>query len=201
MVKRTLVEGLVQDGAKLLVALDARGFAVKAMFWVDLPEQDYWRLVVGSPIVATKGAAAGYRSLQEILGAMDAAGLRLEDISLLDPASSQFRTLLGVVQDSSRLANGPAWVVFEEGIVYRWSGAALHGQLTCAVSAAELHRAWDAARRRTTDLPGLLISVADSHITLRFHPQHGMLAFGNMKQTFKIALHHAFPECDITWEQ
>jgi len=104
MVKRKLVEELISDGARLLSELDGNSFPVESMFWVHLPVEDYWRLVIGSTFVAQHGGAAGYRRLNELLDALKLAAITLEDISLLDPASSQFQSLYSLACGSTTRA-------------------------------------------------------------------------------------------------
>lgn len=201
MVKTILVEALIDDGAKLLAALDEREFPVETMFWIEIPDQDYWRLVIGTPGARYAPTTQYYRTLREILTTLDLAGLTLEDISVLDPVSQQFLSFVGVVRESHRLVSGPSWVVFDGAVVYRWTGAALRGELTCDLSAAQLMQAWEAERRATSG-NRLLISVADRRVTLRFHPEHGPKgSIEDIKRTFRIALHNpnAFPQCDVIW--
>jgi hypothetical protein len=49
MVKTRLVDGLLSDGAKLLHELDRQNFPVESIFWIHLPDLDYWRLLIASP--------------------------------------------------------------------------------------------------------------------------------------------------------
>ncbi len=203
MVKRKLVEELISDGARLLDELDRKRFPVESMFWVHLPVEDYWRLVIASSFVAQRGSAAGYRRLNEILGDLDLAGITLEDISLVDPASSQFQSLYSLACGSARLAPGPAWLEFEDAVVYRWTGASVSAELDCDVSAKELQEFWEAEREgMRLSHPALLISKDDGRVTLRFHPQHGpQQTVAGIKTAFVIALHRpdARPGCNVRW--
>lgn len=207
MVKTKLVEALIDDGAKLLSALDEAEFPVETMFWVEIPDQDYWRLVIGTPGARHAPARQYYGKLQEILEPLDLAGLTLEDISVLDPESQQYEALFAVVRKSHGLARGPSWMVFDTAVVYRWTSAAVHGNLTCDLSAAQLMQAWEAERKaKSLNRPKLLISVAGRRVTLRLHPQDGSqggLNLEEIKRAFQIALHNpkAFPQCDValTW--
>lgn len=203
MVKRKLVEELISDGARLLDELDRKHFPVQSMFWVHLPVEDYWRLVIASSFVAQHGSAAGYRLLNEILGALDLAGITLEDVSLVDPASSQFQSLYALANGSARLAPGPAWLEFEDAVVYRWTDASVTAELDCMASARELQQFWEAGREGMRHSHfALLISKDDGRVTLRFHPQHGpqQTAIG-IKDPFVIALHrpNARPGCNVRW--
>ena len=166
--------------------------------WVHLPDEDYWRLVIASPIVGQGGAAA-YRRLNELLREIELAGVTLEDISLLDPESPQFRSFRSIVSASSRLAAGPEWIELEDAIVYRSTGASVSADLSCEVSSAELNRYWE-AERKITALPVLLISSEQRRVTLRFHPQHGQpKEIEGVKTAFLIALHRARPGCKVSW--
>jgi hypothetical protein len=201
VVKKKLVEELIGDGTRLLRQLDGQNFPVESMFWVHLPDEDYWRLVIASPLVNQQGGAAGYRRLNELLRQIELAGITLEDISLLDPESSQFQSLRSLAGGSSRLAAGPEWLELEEAVVYRWTGASASAELTCDVSSIELNQLWD-AERKLSNLPALLITSNKRRVTLRFHPQHGSLqGIENVKRPFQIALHRpeARPDCQVRW--
>jgi hypothetical protein len=199
MVKKKLVEELITDGARLLCELDRRSFPVESMFWSHLPDQDYWRLVIGSRIVSEQGGTAAYRRLGELLQEIELAGIRLEDISLLDPESREFQSLFSLASASSRLAAGAAWLEFEEAVVYRWTGAAVNGELTCDVSLGELNQVWR-DERKIMNRPALLITLEQRRVTLRFHPQHGPRAeVENVRSWFASALCQTRSDCQISW--
>lgn len=198
MVKTKLVEELIKDGAKLLRELDQHNFPVEWMFWLHMPEEDYWRLVIGSPIVASRGGASAYRDLGALLRNIELSGVSLEDISLLNPESPQFRSFLSQVLSSNWIAAGEAWAESEDAVIYR---AFVIGELSCDLSSEQLHRLWE-AERKLSNQPTLLIDTNGRKIMLRFHPQHGTLVgIENVKQAFMIALHRpdAFPHCNVKW--
>ena len=201
MVKTKLVEGLINDGAVLLRELDRRNFPVEAMFWVHLPDQGYWRLIIASPVVAEQGGLAAYRRLGDLLQEIELAGTTLEDISLFAPDSQEFQSLFSLASASSRLAAGAAWLEFEDAVVYRWNGASVSGDLTCNLSLSELQKIWQDQRRiLSLSLPALLIALENRRITLRFHPQHGpRKEIENVKFNFAAGLRQALPDCQINW--
>jgi hypothetical protein len=203
MVKSKLVVELISDGARLLRELDRNSFPVESMFWIHLPDEDYWRLIIASLFVAQHGGAAGYRRLNELLRELELAGITLEDMSLLSPDSSRFQSLYSLASGSSRLAAGPAWLEFEDAIVYRWTGASVSAQLTCEVSADELQEFWEAERKGSPlSRPALLISKEGGRVTLRFHPQHGpQERIDGIKTAFVNVLHrpNARPGCQVNW--
>lgn len=203
MVKTKLVEELINDGADLLHELDRNNFPVESMFWVHLQDQDYWRLVIASPIVAEQDNVPPYQRLGEIMRGIEFAGISLEDTSLLDPKSQQFQSFLSVVTTSSRLAAGAEWLKFEDAVVYRWTNASVSGELTCGVSRDELKKCWEVERKiMSLKLPALLIDVDKRRVTLRFHPRQGPQGdIGSVKKPFEFALHqpNARPDCQINW--
>lgn len=171
------------------------------MFWVHMPEEDYWRLIIGSPMVADQGAAATYSTLDRVLKRLDLAGITLEDISLLDPSSRQFQSLRTLAGSSGRIAAGAEWEELEDAIFYRWSDAAVRGELSCAPVDGELNRYWEAERKKS-NLPALLITSEGHRVTLRFHPLHRTMGgIRDIKSAFSIALHRpeARPDCQIRW--
>ncbi|MGH9440080.1 MAG: hypothetical protein ACRD22_19950 [Terriglobia bacterium] len=202
MVKTKLVEALILDGEKLLTELGRRNFPVESMFWLELPEQGYWRLIIASEIVAGGDTAEGYRRLNTILRGLDLAGLALADISLFDPISPEFLSLRAVASSASRLAVDRSWVQFDEAVVYRWNDDSVKGVLKCSgVTEENLNRFWN-AERELANLPRLLISLDSRRLTLRFHPGHDTPKnIKGVRQAFLIALHrpNARPDCQIEW--
>lgn len=199
MVKKTLVSELIEDGARLLHELDKHNFPVEAMFWVELPDRDYWRLVIASPIVATQGPKAAYSKVAEVLRGIHAAGLDLAEISVFAPDSQQFRDLLAVAERSGGPVTGPDWVVLSEAVVYRWNGQSLTAELGCHLSEPQLAEIWE-AERESGNLPKLLFNVVGRRVTLRFHPEHAKLGgLAEGRRNFQIALHRHFPKCTVKW--
>jgi len=168
------------------------------MYFVD---QDYWRLIIASPSVSREGRASMYGRLGAILRTLPLSGLRLEDTSLFEPDSPQFRDLLSAAEGSRFLAAPSSWSRLEDAVIYRWTDAAVIGELKPEISAARLAQLWDAERERTNS-PQLLFTVEKGRVTIRFHPRHGTLVgIEKIKRPFALALHRpdAFPECKLTW--
>ena len=201
MVKTLLVSQIIEDGVKLLHELDRQKFAVETMFWIDVPDHHYWRLVIASRLVIEEGSGAIYRKLGEILRAIGVSGFKLGDVSVLEPESQQFRDYLAVMGASSRIEIGAEWVVFADGIVYRWTGASVEAELSCELGPEQLGQIWEAASKRSNQ-PRLLFNTEGRQVTIRFHPQHGpQRKIEGIKQAFSIALHNeqAFPDCKVKW--
>jgi hypothetical protein len=198
MVKEALVEAAIDEGAKLLTELDRTEFPVESMFWVKLPEIGHWRLVIGSALARDFGPRVAYERLGALLREID-AGLNLMTISVFDPSSAELLSLLSAVESSGLLVAGPLWLMFSEGVVYRWNADAIVGELSCELSADELEQAWK-DESRLTNQPKLLFSVHGHRITIRFHPQHGRLhGLAKVKQQIRIVLHRSHQDCKIEW--
>ncbi len=58
-----LVEQDIKDGETLVRRLDEDQFAVTAAFWYYRPEDENWKLIIGSQIVGTEGPREAYRRL------------------------------------------------------------------------------------------------------------------------------------------
>ncbi len=200
MAEAVLVGAAAEAGAKLMAELDRTQFPVECMFWVQLTDSSRWRLVIGSPRVREEGPRAVYERLESLLRGAD-IGLSLMNISVFDPESSELSSLLSVVETSGRLVAGPSWLTFGEGVVYRWTGDKITGELSRELTHDDLVEAWE-VERRLTNQPKLLFTQLGKRVTIRFHPQHGRLAgLANVRQAYRIALDRRYPNCEIeiTW--
>lgn len=129
MLKKVLVGELIDDGKALLAELDRTGFPVSAAFWVDLPDSEYWRLVLASHLVDIYGPMDAYKKVQRALvsmklGATRPSGLSLDDISVFSPNDQDYLALRQVAAGPGRLGMGPAHgraprKVFEDAHIYR----------------------------------------------------------------------------------
>jgi hypothetical protein len=80
MLTKVLVKELIEDGRNLLSALQRNGFPVSAAFWVKLPDSDWHRLVIASPLAERLGQIAAYKQLQSILRNLPVLQLDFTDI-------------------------------------------------------------------------------------------------------------------------
>lgn len=103
VVKESLSDPMVRDGAALVEALDAVGWRPTAAFWFYVPEANAWRLLLASPDVSTKGPREAYTTIQSALGELDLSTreLALEDIGVM-PAD---HPLVGLLR--SFITTGP----------------------------------------------------------------------------------------------
>ncbi len=124
MLKKVLVRELIEDGERLLLELKQRDFPVTAAFWVDMPELDYWRLVVATSIVNERGPDVAYRVLRDALNLIQPQELALDDIFVVSSDGDDYHAYLSVLRGGypagTRSASGKVpRVVFEDSYVYQ----------------------------------------------------------------------------------
>ena len=86
MAKTILVMFPLEEGKRLIDALEQEGIPLKAALWLYFDEADEWRLVLASPLIDTKGPRHVYERIQAVLDAnKENMSISLSDISLLSP--------------------------------------------------------------------------------------------------------------------
>lgn len=97
MVKEILVSEYVENGRRLIEALDQADFPVIAAFWRFLPEEEEWRLFIASPRVTELGPLAAYATIQETLvkRQIDLPLHRISVISPEEPFAAELRIFSG----------------------------------------------------------------------------------------------------------
>jgi hypothetical protein len=104
MGKTVLVMFPVVAGNQLLDALDQDGFDVQAALWLYRSEEDFWRLMIASPLVQRIGQIEAYKriltQLQHIRPSLDPLinDIYMENITVVDPSDSLIRALKRVVR-------------------------------------------------------------------------------------------------------
>jgi len=99
MDKTALVEKDIEEGKRLIEALDNAGFQVRAVLWFYLAESDEWRFVVASPLVERKGPKEAYAFVQAVLAQLlPPSGISLEEISVVSPEYDLIRLLKVAIQ-------------------------------------------------------------------------------------------------------
>lgn len=95
LVTELLSEQMISAGVDLIKKLDDSSCRVKAAFWMFLPEEKTWKLIIASPLVKEEGPRKYYK---RIIDANKEAGteediISLNDISVSD-IDNQFIQLL-----------------------------------------------------------------------------------------------------------
>jgi hypothetical protein len=82
----TLIEPVVEDGKRLIKALDISGLGVKAAFWLYLEESEEWRLYIATPLVKEYGPREVYSRVLKVLKESKISSIDLSEISVIDTA-------------------------------------------------------------------------------------------------------------------
>jgi hypothetical protein len=123
----SLVEGAVQEGSRLVKALDEAGIEVRSAMWLYDPDADRWRLVLAMPLVDERGPAAAFAYIQSALNQIGTADLRLQEITAVSPKDQIIRAVRGMIDTGPgpgiarvRLVqNAIGGVLIEDALVYR----------------------------------------------------------------------------------
>jgi hypothetical protein len=94
--KTTLVNADIEDGRQLLESLEQK-LPVIAAFWFHSEENDLWKLIFVSPIVAEKGAPYVYLKLFPLLNNLDAekgqVTIPVDQVMAVSPSSQIYQTV------------------------------------------------------------------------------------------------------------
>ncbi|MCK5270902.1 MAG: hypothetical protein KAJ46_08960 [Sedimentisphaerales bacterium] len=110
MVNISLVEKAIQDGRRLLSALDDKQINVRAAFWIYDSESEKWRLTLAMPMVDKKGPKESYREVQTVLSDPSAEKLdiSLRDVTVVSPENELVKLLRFAIH-----FEGTGGIVFE----------------------------------------------------------------------------------------
>lgn len=86
VVTGTLTQEMIMAGANLLRALDKAKYIVRGAFWLFLPEENGWRLLLALPEVRVQGPKAIYKKLRSLISKLPEPEPRIEtkDITVLE---------------------------------------------------------------------------------------------------------------------
>jgi len=99
LVGEQLTPDMVKSGELVVAALDKLGVMIRGAFWLLLPEQRVWRLVVAAPEARVLGPRAIYRKIRSALARLPegVAAIGIKDISVVDERNPVFLLLRSVV--------------------------------------------------------------------------------------------------------
>jgi len=126
MDKTVLVEKDIEDGRRLIKALDKAGFIVDGALWFYLADLDEWRFFLASPLVDKRGPKDAYASIQSVLTQLKPPPrISLKHISVVSPSHELIRLLkkaicTGTVISDIRFTRNTINNVFiEDAYIYR----------------------------------------------------------------------------------
>jgi hypothetical protein len=122
-----LTEDMITTGEHVVGALDKLNVLVKGAFWLLLPEQRVWRLVIASPEVRTLGPKAVYRKVTSALKRLPPSvqPISTRDITVLEDNNQLIQLLKMLVKTgpaisrirmSRNVVNGQ---LIEDALLYR----------------------------------------------------------------------------------
>lgn len=100
-----LTQEMREAGAILLRELDQRDFDARAAFWLYLPEQAEWRLLLATPKRRTDGPKKLYKQIQSILFKAHSP-LQLNSLTLIDSKDPLVQHLARAVKIGDKGVNG-----------------------------------------------------------------------------------------------
>jgi len=121
-----LVDKDIENGKKLVEALDESKFILVGALWFYFTDSGEWRLLLVSPLADTIGPSGCYRVIQSVLGDMSPGlGISLSRISVSSPRDNLFRLLRVAIRTGTgistiRFTRGTINGVFiEDALIYR----------------------------------------------------------------------------------
>jgi hypothetical protein len=127
LVGEQLTDDMITAGEHVVGALDRLNVLVKAAFWLLLPDQHVWRLVIASPEVRTLGPKAVYRKVIAAVKRLpqDVKPISTKDITVLEDSDHLVKLLGALVKTgpaiskiriSRNVVNGH---LIEDALLYR----------------------------------------------------------------------------------
>ena len=114
MDKTILVENDIQEGKRVIEALDNANFQVEAAMWFYLADSEEWRLLIASPFVENNGPKEAYRFIQRVMVQLSPPlEISLKDISVLSPK----HRLIGTIRMAIRTGDGISGIRFTGNVV------------------------------------------------------------------------------------
>ncbi len=127
-IRRYWVDKDIQEGERVIKALDDAGFEVRSAFWFLFPEPNEWRLIIASPYVDKLGPRRAYFQLQRVIKSKRVdppVDLTLRDFSLVSPKQELVRLLRTFIQTGRGIAHARLTqniingVLIEDAYLYR----------------------------------------------------------------------------------
>lgn len=118
---------MITAGEHVVGALDKLNVLVKGAFWLLLPDQHVWRLVIASPEVRTLGPKAVYRKVTAALKRLppDVQPISTKDITVVEDNNQLVQLLKALIKTgptiskirmSRNVVNGQ---LIEDALLYR----------------------------------------------------------------------------------
>jgi len=127
LVTESLTDSMLKAGVQLIERLDARNSEIKSAFWLYVPEEKTWKLIVASPLVDVEGPRDYYKRIVEVNS--QAAGneeiLSLNDIGVTNVSNQIVQLLRAMIRTGDGISgirfsrNTINGIFIEDAYVYR----------------------------------------------------------------------------------
>lgn len=107
LVTELLSEQMILAGANLLKKLDDLSCRVKAAFWMFLPEEKTWKIIIASPLVEEEGPRKYYKHIVDAYkkAETDENIISLNDISVSDVNNQLIQLLKFSISTGDSISN------------------------------------------------------------------------------------------------
>lgn len=126
MDKTLLVREKIEEGKKLIEAIDRSDFQLTGALWFYLVENNDWRLILVTPLLEISGPRKIYEKIQLLIRDLPTPfGIGLENISVMSPHDKLIKLLRIAIRTSPGLSeirfskNTINNVFIEDAIIYR----------------------------------------------------------------------------------
>lgn len=126
MDKTLLVDKDIEDGKRLVEALDISGFPVTSALWFYLTDSDEWRLLLASPWMVEKGPKKTYALIQSVIAESEPPlSILLKRISVMNPENKLIQLLRTAITTEHELSeirftrNTINNIFIEDALIYR----------------------------------------------------------------------------------
>jgi len=126
MDKAILVKENIEDGKRLIEALDKSNFRLTGALWFYLADSNEWRLLLVSPLLDRLGPRGSYSIIQSVIKDQPPSfGIPLEYISVKSPKNELIRLLKVAIRTGSGISeirfsqNTINNVFIEDALIYR----------------------------------------------------------------------------------
>jgi hypothetical protein len=126
MDKKILVETNIEEGKKLVNALDRSKFTVSGALWFYYSKLNEWRLLLVSPLVDVIGPSKAYTIIQNVIQDLRPSSISIINISVLSPKNNLIQLLrvalrtepkaISQIRFTSNTINN---IFIEDALIYR----------------------------------------------------------------------------------
>lgn len=125
VISQTLTPAMIENGRRLLTALDEADVGVQAALWLYNSERGNWALLFAMPEFDASGPRAAYEALEKVIRSAK-IGLRLDQVGVARSDAPLIGTLRSAVKTAKRAVSEIRFtqsvvegVVVDDALIYR----------------------------------------------------------------------------------